>query len=128
MLFVQPSFEPYSQTFVSLSSSGNPFRTMEEELLHWQPAIGFPCLDADDCASASNAVLIPDVEVHPSTPAVFIRVYDQSVGSAKLRSRDVCYTQRSFTIFVSVRSFFLKMFLLGTCLTLHDIPQLHSIF
>jgi hypothetical protein len=57
---------------------------MEEELLHWQPAIGFPCLDADDCASASNAVLIPDVEVHLSTPAVCIRVHDPAAGSAKL--------------------------------------------
>ncbi len=43
--------------------SGNPFRTMEEELLRWEPAVGFPCLDADDCANPSNVARIPDVEV-----------------------------------------------------------------
>jgi hypothetical protein len=51
---------------LSHSSSGNPFRTFEKELLKWLPAIGFPCLDADDCANPSNAALIPDVEVRPA--------------------------------------------------------------
>jgi hypothetical protein len=37
---------------------------MEEELLRWQPAVGFPCLDADDCADSTKAAHIPDVEVH----------------------------------------------------------------
>ena len=40
---------------------------MEEELLQWQPAIGFPCLDADDCAHPHNAAHVPDVEVRFST-------------------------------------------------------------
>lgn len=48
---------------LSHSFTGNPFRTMEEELLLWEPAVGFPCLDADDCANPSNAARIPDVEV-----------------------------------------------------------------
>jgi hypothetical protein len=44
-------------------ATGNPFRTMEEELLRWEPAVGFPCLDADDCANPSNIARIPNVEV-----------------------------------------------------------------
>lgn len=61
------------------SLTGNPFRTMEEELLHWQPAIGFPCLDADDCASASNAVLIPDVEVRRNFDHVMFATHREAL-------------------------------------------------
>jgi hypothetical protein len=45
---------------------------MEEELLRWQPAVGFPCLDADDCADSTKAAHIPDVEVHLTTLSLFI--------------------------------------------------------
>jgi hypothetical protein len=31
--------------------------------LRWQPAVGFPCLHADDCAHPANAARIPNVEV-----------------------------------------------------------------
>ena len=63
---------------MSPSSSGNPFRTMEEELLHWQPAIGFPCLDADDCAHPSNAARVPDVEVCSGFSRIFFMQLDSS--------------------------------------------------
>jgi hypothetical protein len=45
---------------------------MEEELLRWQPAVGFPCLDADDCADSTKAAYIPDVEVHLATLSLFV--------------------------------------------------------
>jgi hypothetical protein len=65
-------------------SAGNPFRTMEEELLRWEPAVGFPCLDADDCANPSNAARIPDVEVQFIIRYRLLHSLNQLSGSPQL--------------------------------------------